>query len=1060
MKLFKKLLFFIILIQGAFAFSQSKEITGTITDETGELLPGVSIIEKGTINGASTNMDGFYSLKLRNDSASLEFSYMGFKTLVISVAGKNNLDVQMQPDAQALEEVQVVGIRSSQLRSVKVKREAATVIEAITPEDIGSFSDDNVADALQRVPGIQIERNVDGISGDRVSIRGMGPQFVGVTVNGRTPISAGSEGRSDMRKFNLNTIPTEVIHGARVHKTTQASEITTSIGGSVDFQTLRPLDVRYKRGKKYFASLAVSGTSNTEFEDIQLNPRISGVLGGKITEKLGAYASVLYTDQNFYREEAVFRGYKNRNFREDTNNDGVFTTTPDANGVTDKVYENMLIPNLFNNTLFQDNRKRVAASAAIHWKPTKKLEILVDYTFTQLKSDSDRQFFQVNLGKLSPLDLLGNVRLFSPGSIGFNGNNFQYINVAGADTGVDGDAISKVSLLNRNTFFNNYTTNSIGGINFKYKASKKLTAKLDLSYSELDFFQDLSHGATSKLNDDQFTQTDISVDIRGNLPQYGLPVEAYDPTKYGLIAGQKRQIRTQGINYAARLDLEYKITKNAKIIFGTRYETTDFETREASLKTDEFFLEGVLYDEFGYTSDQQEAYRNSRSIDNRTGEYLYGETGLPNWLYSPSAELLASTPNYTALNGGSVFDFDIDLKDVTSEEKNLKLNSSRSYGAKESSWANYVEFETKTEFLGVPVAINTGVRAINTTNVSRAFSGIEGFDPLGRGNGKKTLNGSLFYETNNSRWDVLPSFNANFSITRNFNYRVGVSKGVSRPKYKDMIPNNEITFLYPDSKVLDDESDDYNPDAVAENTGEIRSGNPELKPYSAWMFDNTFELYSNNGGAVIVSVFYKRIQNYIGRQVMEDQDYPGEEVLGIAAPEGQEDLLFDITKPINITDADLYGFEVGFNQHFTFLPGFANGFGLQANYTFVESSFDGAVGDATNGFPGTSPQNFNSVLYYEKYGFSIRGTVAYRGNYLSNLGGIGSTRADEAHYTEATTILGVSAKYTFFKGLTASLGVTNLTGEDTRRFVDDDTRNLTAYYNRVPVWKAGLRYRF
>ena len=76
-----------------------------------------------------------------------------------------------------------------------------------------SFSDDNVADGLQRVAGVQIERNVDGVSGDRASIRGIGPQFVRVTLNGRTPISAGNSGRSDLRKFNLNVIPSEIISG-------------------------------------------------------------------------------------------------------------------------------------------------------------------------------------------------------------------------------------------------------------------------------------------------------------------------------------------------------------------------------------------------------------------------------------------------------------------------------------------------------------------------------------------------------------------------------------------------------------------------------------------------------------------------------------------------------------------------------------------------------------------------------------------------------------------------------------------------------------------------------
>ena len=87
-----------------------------------------------------------------------------------------------------------------------------------------------------------------------------------------------------------------------------------------------------------------------------------------------------------------------------------------------------------------------------------------------------------------------------------------------------------------------------------------------------------------------------------------------------------------------------------------------------------------------------------------------------------------------------------------------------------------------------------------------------------------------------------------------------------------------------------------------------------------------------------------------------------------------------------------------------------------------------------------------------------RFTVARRSNYLSNLGGIGSTRADEAHYTNANTIFGVNVKYKIIKKLNVSVGVANLTGEDTRRYIDDDPRNFTQYFVRNPIWKVGLRY--
>lgn len=1027
-----------LIIQSTFMYAQSNSVTGTVIDEDGVTLPGVTIVEKGTINGTSTDIDGVYSLDLKASNAILIFSFTGYKSLEI-VADNATLDIQMEVNVASLNEVVVTGIRGAQLREVAITRNATTVIEAITPEDIGSFSDGTVADALQRVSEVQIERNVDGVSGDRASIRGIGPQFVSVTVNGRSPISAGNEGRSDMRKFNLNVIPSEIISGARIHKTTQAKEVSTAIGGTIDFQTIRPLDKRYKKGKNYFASVNLRESSNTEFKDIDFNHRVSGVFGAKINDKLGAAVSVLYRDEIFNRAEASFRGYRLLDIREDTNDDGVFNTEEG-----DRLYENMLIPATVNNQYIRDSRNHIALSTAIQFKASKKLEFLFDYSLTRLRNDSDRQFFQMSLAPGGNSGLLGQTddNFFSPGSIVFNGNNLQYIDAAGATT-------SRVNLQNRNTFYDNYTTNNIVGLNTKYKATDKLIIKLDVSYSNLDFFQNLKNIGSSRLDGRDYDQSLFSLDLRGERPLYGLPDTIFDPAAFELLNSSIRHIRTKGDNYAANLDFVYELGKKTTLSVGTRYYSIDFETREAGANTNDFD---------GYTEEQKAEFIALRSRENNLTEadFLNGEIGLSQWINTPGQAVLDMTPEFAALDGGSVFDFDTPIKDVMSEDGNLVFIPGRSYGASETRFANYAQVDTETKLFNVPLILNFGLRAINTKNEGRAFTGVEQRDPLT--GATSTVNTAFYHETTGSRWDVLPSFNANFKIKKNFYYRISAARGVSSPRYRDIIPSNSIEYLDPASEILDPNSSEYIDDlATSTYRGTIVSGNVDIKPYTAWMYDNTFELYSKNGGAFRASIFYKDIKNYIGRQVLNDQTYPGEE-LGVELPAGQEDLLFDISKPINITNAQLFGFGIGFNQHFTFLPGFAKGFGLKANYALVESEFDGAVGDATNGFPGTSKHNFNATMYYEKYGASLRFTIARRSNYLSNLGGVGSTRADEAHYTNGNTILGASLKYKFFKKLSASVGVTNFTGEDTRRYIGDDPQNLTSYFVRNPNWSIGLRY--
>ncbi|SDS23680.1 TonB-dependent receptor [Polaribacter sp. KT25b] len=1038
----KKLLTIIAaLLMSSFAFSQEKVITGVVTDENNVTLPGVSIIVKGTTTGAVSDMDGEYRIKVKKEGAVLMFSYLGYKTVESVIAGKKIINVQMKADTQSLTEIVITGIRASNISEVRAKRDAATVIEAITPEDIGNFSDTNAADALQRVAGVQIERDVDGVSGDRVSIRGIGPQFVGVTMNGRTPISAGNEGKSDFRKFNLNVIPTEIISGARIHKTTQAKEVSTNLGGTVDFQTIRPLDAKYRK-KNYFASINVRGASNSTIEDLDFGHRFSGVYGTKINEKLGVALSVIYADEDNIKDEASLRGITQ----------GINLT--DENGTE---YSDVIVGRTINNSLLRTNQVRFATSAAIQWRPIKEIDMVLDYTRTTVEANSDRQQFQIGLGSTGSTQLLGGNHIFNEGDLDFNGNILTYISPSSEDN-------VRTTITNANQFYDNHSTNNIVGLNTTYKPTRKLKIISDISYSDLDYFQNLTQ-ITHRVQgrNGGYDQTSLDIDLRGNTPDYGLPVEAFDPASFDLNRVSRRLIRTKGYNYAAKVDFEYKLDKKSIISFGARYAETDFEARQTtSSHTDSDQLSG-LYGGIVADLNSSGAYTDLLGEITGVGFNEGNVAGLENgWVKVPGQAVLDLMPGYSDVDGGSIFDFDVDLKDVKAEENNLGFDARRSYGANEASTDFYTQMDIKTALLKLPVSFNFGVRAVRTQNKSRGFSGVA-FEDADTGDDLDEFSiENFYYEVETSRWDVLPSFNANFTLQKRTKLRFSAYQGVSRPKFVDLIPNNEITFL---TNIAPADAADL---ANSELRGTIVSGNPDLKPYTAWMYDTTLEFYTNNGGAFIFSAFYKNLKNYIVKAVTPDQAYPGEELLGIALPDGTggtddlTGLLFDITKPINITDGQIYGFEVGLNQHLSFLPGFAKDFGVKANYSYVESEFDGDLGEQADGFPGTAKHNANGTLYYERSGFSVRFTAAYRGDYLSNLGAIGgNTRADEPHYTEGNTTLGITVRKNLLnKKLQLSAGVSNLTGEDIRRFQGGDTRNFSAYYARNPIWKLTMRYKF
>ena len=551
----------------------------------------------------------------------------------------------------------------------------------------------------------------------------------------------------------------------------------------------------------------------------------------------------------------------------------------------------------------------------------------------------------------------------------------------------------------------------------------------DASYSDLDFYQNLTQ-VTGRFSGrrgetaDGYDQTDLSIGVNGETPNFELPADVFNPQNMDLNTVSRRLINTNGYNYAAKFDVEYYLNSTVKITSGARYAKTDFEARETlSSRTSNFDAYGAITDE------QQTEFQNL--LTHTAGAGFNGGTvgGLENgWIYVPGYKVLDMYPGFGDLDGGSVFDFDVALENVVSEDGNLIFNPAKSYGAEETSTDFYTQLDWKTALFQIPVALNFGVRAVRTGNTSEGFSTVEYKDYQDDDDDNAVIEptSGIYHKVTTSRWDVLPSFNSNFTLKERLKLRLNVSRGVSRPKFRDLIPNNTVTFVtnVPDGTDLS---------AQTLVRGEVTSGNPDLKPYTAWMYDLTLEAYTKSRGAFIFSAFLKNIKNYISRGVVEETAYPGEELLGIPLPDDQQGLLFDVSQPINLADGQIYGFEAGVTQPFTFLPGFAKGFGMKANYSYVESSFEGAVGDAANGFPGTSKHSANGTFYYEQKAFSLRFTTAYRGDYLSNLGGVGSTRADESHYTEGTTVLGFTARVNMLKRkLQLTAGVSNMTGEDIR----------------------------
>ena len=201
-------------------------------------------------------------------------------------------------DAEAenvLEEVVVTGIRSSLRLSEDIKRQSKNIVEAITPEDLGKFVDDSIAESLQRLPGVQVEEDYVGSRGDQVSIRGMGPQFVVATVNGRSAWSSGSGEGFQLRSYNFSVIPSEVVNEVLVYKTPVADTVESGIGGTVDVRTLRPLNANYE--DKNWLGRFEARAEMVDIGESNWGPRLSGVFAAKNdADTFGGYLAFIWSD--------------------------------------------------------------------------------------------------------------------------------------------------------------------------------------------------------------------------------------------------------------------------------------------------------------------------------------------------------------------------------------------------------------------------------------------------------------------------------------------------------------------------------------------------------------------------------------------------------------------------------------------------------------------------------------------------------------------------------------------------------------------------------------------
>lgn len=258
------------------------------------------------------------------------------------------------------EEIVVTGIRGSFANSAAIKRDSNAILDAISTEDLGKFPDSNVAESLQRIPGVAIDRS-NG-EGRFVTVRGFGPAFNTVLVNGRT-FASDNQGR----EFSFDLLAAELISGAEVYKSAQAPLQDGGIGATLNIKTPRPLDLG-----GFKAVVSAKGLYERNSEDV--TPQLFGLISDTFADgAIGLLASVSYQ-----KRDSQVRFTQNRGYLPGT------TVGPTAA----PLFTNVFAPRNQDAGIDTQSRERLGFNATAQFRPSDTLTFTVDGLYNQFDVDS------------------------------------------------------------------------------------------------------------------------------------------------------------------------------------------------------------------------------------------------------------------------------------------------------------------------------------------------------------------------------------------------------------------------------------------------------------------------------------------------------------------------------------------------------------------------------------------------------------------------------------------------------------------------------------------------
>ena len=880
----------------------------------------------------------------------------------------------------------VTGRRAAIESAIARKRDAESIVDSVVADDAGKLPDTSITEVLQRVSGVSIVRFAALGNPDSFSVQGSGVQVRGLSgvasrLNGRDIFGA-----SGGRALLWGDVTPELMAAVDVYKSATADLIEGGTGGQIDLRTKMPFD---------FKRRALNGSFGVSYGDLAKKENLQGSF--LVTDRtdtpigeIGVLIDVAYSDfsskADFFRMEPY---YKTRI------------------GAVDR-----FIPGGYDFGTQDFNRERTGVYVAVQWAPSPSLTL--SQTFFQSRYEEDSfgrgafvvsrnlavdpatSTFDDNGGLIKSTSIfVRDPQTFLPsGSI-----------AAGGNTGISRGA----------TVTRDYATS------FKWAPDGPLAVS-----GAIQFIQ----SKAERDNYDVFPGVDypgtFGLDLTGDLPQISIPAAGLtalaNPANYQWQATMPHNELNRGKQFAANLDATYSFDDSIFKSFkaGARYAN----------RSERDLNNGYNWAALGrgWNGAPQKTFADARPGDVTTDtfdNFFRGKTAIPGNLLFPSLEMVEKMDRVGdhAFYGGQ--DFVVGKNGLKFLPRDASLNRTKTYAAYAMT-----RFGSLEDGDGLTWNGNAGVRVVKTENFSNGFftQGVNQF--LRNGVLTRTTLREDFREGGLNFTKVLPSVNVQILPTPQIHVRAAYNITMDNQTFNNLraTGNVGVTSIVPPLPPGSPPGT-FNPGVFQNFTTD--TGNPALLPTISHNIDLSAEWYPKQGTSAHLALFRKTLKNLpiLTSGTRAVPVYFDQPTVTTTIENAQSTSIFN-----SEGDARINGLEVGARTFLDMLPGFLSGFGVEANYTFIDSSNPGDRYVDINGVvksdlpvSGLSKHSFNATALYEKGFLSARVAYSWRSQYLMS-----------------TTANGTSADYLFFSAPATSV-VTDI--------------SLPIYSEAYGQFDAGVRVR-